>query len=736
MNLGWVLLSAALIAQSAVRNPQSTIDLTGFVVDESGAGLPRVQLEIRERDGRVRATTATSLTGEFALSLPEGSYTVDALLAGFAPLLGQIIDVAPNAPPLRLTLRIPEVEHQIVVTATRTEAAVPQIGASVTVLTREQLSSAGIATVAEALRKVPGLNLVQSGGQGQLTSLFTRGGESDYTKVLLDGIPLNEPGGSYNLANLSATGIDRIEVVRGPQSALFGSDAIAGVVQIFTDRSKNDSISPTPRVLMEGGTFSSFRYAAGISGRGDRADYSAAFSRTDTDNDVLNGSFNDATVSLNAGFITSPRTELRAIFRSEAGRSGVPGPWAFRPPDPDEHYDRRDISGGLKFTHLASLSWTQRLFYTINDSRQFSEDPAGSGSFVSEYQGRQAPSAFVDSPFQFLNHTARQRINYQSDFALPHGHLVMAGADYERESGSIGDPQFLTEAVRNNFGFFAQDQWAVQNRLFAAAGVRLENNDSFGFFAAPRLSLAFHARQPSTGSVLGLTKLKGNFGLGIKEPTLVESFSQSPFFKGNPDLDPEESVSFDAGVEQQFGQGRAWLDLTYFDNRFRNQVGFVTTDFTTFEGSFFNIGKTRARGVESSFRLGLTPRWETGGAYTFLNSRILESTSPLDPVFAPGQELFRRPRHSGYLDLQWKPGNWTVGATAILVGTRVDSDFSGLGMTRNPGYGILNLRLSQRLNDSISWFVLVNNALDKEYMEVLGFPALRAHFRIGLRAGF
>jgi outer membrane receptor protein involved in Fe transport len=318
---------------------------------------------------------------------------------------------------------------------------------------------------------------------------------------------------------------------------------------------------------------------------------------------------------------------------------------------------------------------------------------------------------------------------------MPHGHLLTAGADYERESGSIGDPQSLTEAVRNNFGFFAQDQWALRDRLFAAAGVRLENNDSFGFFAAPRISLAFHVHQPSPGSAVGLTKIKGNFGLGIKEPTLVESYSQSPFFRGNPDLKPEKSVSFDAGIEQHFGEGRSLLELTYFDNRFRDQVGFVTTDFTTFEGSFFNIGKTRARGVEGALLLYLSPRWEAGGAYTFLNSRVLESTS-FDPVFAPGQELFRRPRHSGYVDLRWKPGSWTFGATAILVGRRVDSDFSGLGLNRNPGYGILNLMVNYRLSDSISWFVLVNNALDKEYMEALGFPALRAHFRIGLRAGF
>ena len=124
----------------------------------------------------------------------------------------------------------------------------------------------------------------------------------------------------------------------------------------------------------------------------------------------------------------------------------------------------------------------------------------------------------------------------------------------------------------------------------------------------------------------------------------------------------------DAGIEQGFGGGRSALEITWFDNRFRNQIGFATTNFTTFEGTFFNIGKTRARGVETILKTDLPRRWEISGGYTFLSSRVLESTSPLDPAFAKGQELFRRPRHSGYAELRWKPGSWTFGATGIAVG--------------------------------------------------------------------
>ena len=728
--------SAIRNPQSEIRNPKSTQRITGRVEDESGAALPRALVEAHDPKGKVLAKTRTNSRGEFVLDLPEGSYTVDVELAGFAPLKDQALEVTQSTPPLRLPLEIPSIQQQIVVTATNTEAPLPQVGSSVTVLTGDQLLRDGVATVGEALRRVPGLALVRSGGAGQLTSLFVRGGESDYTKVLIDGIVVNDPGGSYNFANLTASNIDRIEVIRGPQSALFGSDAIAGVVQIFTKRGTSEGLSPKPTVLVEGGTFATLRYGGGIEGKGERADYSAAFTRLDTDNNVSNGSFNQTTFTGNFGFVPFRKTELRAIFRAENGRTGVPGAWAFHRPDPDEYFHRRDLAGGVLFTHFATMLWTQKVSYTVSDSRQLSVDPADSGSFVPEFQGRRATETAFDFPFQFLNQTRRQRVNYQSDVTLPSGHLLTAGAEYERESGTIGDPSFEPlSALRNNCGAYVQDQWALYNRFFATVGVRLEHNGNFGFFAAPRASVALHVHEASGRSFWGLTKIKGNFGLGIKEPTLVESFSESPFFRGNPDLLPEKSNSWDAGIEQGFGGGRSVLEITWFDNRFRNQIGFATTNFTTFEGTFFNIGKTRARGVETILKTDLPRRWEISGGYTFLSSRVLESTSPLDPAFAKGQELFRRPRHSGYAELRWKPGSWTFGATGIAVGRRVDGDFSGLGMTRNPGYAIVNLLASYRLSELSSFFALVENAFDKEYMEVLGFPALRRHFRIGLRFG-
>jgi outer membrane cobalamin receptor len=580
------------------------------------------------------------------------------------------------------------------------------------------------------------LSVVQSGGTGQVTSLFARGGESDYIKILIDGIAMNEPGGSFNLANLSVADIDRIEIVRGPQSALFGSDAIAGVIQVFTHRGKSEGLSPKPRALVEGGTFASFRYAAGVEGKGKHVDYSASFTRSDTDNAVPNGASNQETAAGNLGITISKHTEVRAVFRSDAGRTGVPGQFAFQRPDLDSSYRHRDLAGGLILTHQTTDSWTQKLSYTISDSRQFSEDPVDSGGYTPAYQNHKAPFPFMDFTYRTLNQTRRQKISYQSDVSIPKGHILTAGADFERESGVVGDPDAdPLRAIRNNYGGFLQDQWALQNRFFAAAGVRLENNANFGFFAAPRLSLALHLHQPGRG-IWGLTKLKANFGMGIKEPTLTESFSNSPYFRGNPGLKPEKSVSIDAGVEQRFGSGRGAIEATYFDNRFRNQIGFVTTDYSTFEGTFFNLGKTRARGIELAFRQDLGWKWEVSGAYTYVDGKVLESANGFDPVYAQGQQLLRRPRHSGYIELRWKPGRWTLGTTGRYVGNRVDSDFESLGLTRNPEYIVVDLLASFRISNSVSVNAIGGNVLNEKYMEVLGYPALRANFRLGIRTGF
>jgi vitamin B12 transporter len=710
--------------------------VTGKVLDPSNAAIPRVLVKAYDLENKSVATEITNSRGEFAFDLREGIYRIFASMAGFATLQNRTFNVEQSTPPLLLVLEIPAMNEEIVVTATRTDTPLAQVGSSITAISGEELAKEGVSSVEEALRRITGVSVVQTGGAGQTASLFVRGGNSNYTKVLIDGIAVNEPGGMYNIANMSLAGIDRIEIVRGAQSALFGSDALGGVVQIFTERGTGEGLCPKPSALLEGGTFSTLQYAGGIQGSDDRMDYTLSFSRTDTDNEALNGSFNNATISANLGFQPAKRTEIRAIFRSEAGRAGVPGASAFQRPDRDAYYRHRNVAGSLTFTTTPTTYWTQKISYTVSDSRQLSANPEDSGSYIPEYQGRKAPFTFSDYVYQTLNNTRRQKLSTQSDLTLPFGHLFTFGGEYERESGAVGDPQNEPlDAKRNNFSGFVQDQWSLRNRFFAVAGIQLGINDSFGFFATPRISLAFLANHPVAGGFWGLTKLKANFGLGVKEPSLLESFSNSPYFKGNPDLLPEKAVSYDAGLEQALMDGRTVFEVTYFQNHFRNQIEYEVIDYQTFAGTFFNLGKARARGLETTLRQRLIQALEISGSYTFLNSEILESSNGSDAVYAKGQELLRRPRHSGHLDLRWTPGKWIFGTTGIFVGSRADSDFSYLGFTRNKGYSVLNLLASFRLGAGASIFASVNNATNERYMEVLGYPALRANFRIGLRTG-
>ncbi len=735
--LATFFLVNSLWSNPALQGGNDLCRISGEILDQSGAPLPRVFVEIRNNQGEVVFSTQTNSRGEFFLKLLSGRYFLTAELAGFAPLQNRPLEANSATLPLKLTLEIRSIKEQVMVTATKTDTPLSQIGSSVTLLSSQEISRKATASVAGALREAPGIALVQSGGVGQITSVFMRGGESDYTKIMVDGITLNNPGGGFNYANLSTSGIDRIEVVRGPQSALFGSDAIAGVIQIFTKQGVSEGLSPKPSIMVEGGTFSTGRYSAGLEGSSDRIDYTASFSRFDTDNNGFNNSFNNTTISGNLGFRPSKKTELRAVFRSVAGRAGNPGSWAFARPDPDEYFRRRDIAGALTFTHYATALWSQKLSYTINDSRQFTEDPSDSGEYVPQYKEYRAPYEIYDIVYQYLNETRRQKILYQSDLILPHGHLFTAGFDYEHETGVVGDPDYdPMKANRNNYGGYIQNQWALKNRLFTTAGVRFEHNGSFGFFPSPRISLALLARNPTGNRLWGLTKIKANFGLGIKAPTLAESFSNSQYVKGNPNLRPEKAVSFDVGIEQYFRSNRGLLELTYFWNRFRDQIGFEVTDYQTFAGSYFNIGKTRAQGLELALKSDLIWNLVLAGTYTFLDSEILESTSTFDPVFTKGQELFRRPRHAGHVDLSWRPGRWMLGATGIFVGSRVDSDFMSMGMTRNKGYSILNLLASYRLFNGTSIYLAVNNATNEDFMEILGYPALRANFRLGLQAGF
>jgi vitamin B12 transporter len=306
----------------------------------------------------------------------------------------------------------------------------------------------------------------------------------------------------------------------------------------------------------------------------------------------------------------------------------------------------------------------------------------------------------------------------------------MGGVDVEREAGALGSrSEPLLRPRRTNAGVFVQDRVIVGSRLFATAGARLERNASFGTTAVPRAAAALRLR----GGRAPLT-LHASAGAGVKEPSFFESFGVSFYAQGNLRLRPERSRTFDLGVEQRLFDDRLRAEATAFHHDYRDQIAYHVVDPATFQGSWTNLGRARGRGLELSAEASPTARWRLAAHYTLLDGEVLESGDAfLNPVYAVGRSLLRRPRHQGALAASWRGGRFALGADLVLVGRRGDSDFLGLGLEENAGYARFDARARLFLGRGFEALVVGENLFDRRYQEVLGYPALGRSVRLGLR---
>lgn len=733
--LGSVLLFAFLLVSPCLAFAAGPV--AGTVVDSSGQPVPRAVVRISGSNGVTVATVFSGQDGSFRVpaSAP-ADCTIDVELTGFQHARASCA----AGPDLRITLMVSPVKETVVVSATRGEVPSGQLGASVTVFDALDIERRQTPQVADLLRTVPGVAVVRTGGLGNVTSLFVRGGESNYTKVLLDGIPLNEPGGVFNFSNVTSEHLDRVEIVRGAQSALFGSDAMAGVVQMFSRRAQSGA--PRVTVRFDGGSYGTAHGAAGLSGHSGRFDYSLHGARMHTDNRVPNNTFTNTTLSGTGGVELGARAALRVVARGELGHTGVPGATAFGRPDLDAFFRRRDGVVGITFRQQVTGAFRHQAMYALAVSRQGSINLRPDPPYMPRFEGRTGQFEFSDFTYDLRTSLNRHHGGYQADWSLPAAgragtHLLTAAVEWDGERATIADLVANTadRGSRDNFGTTLQHQ-ILWTRVFVTAGLRVENNESFGVSAVPRGSIAWIARR--SGGWAGETKLKLSAGRGIKEPTVLQSFSTSPFFLGNPDLEPERSRSIDTGIEQRLWRDRAKVEVTWFDNRFRNIISTRTVSFSPFVSQYFNIGLTRARGAELAGEVAPGAGLRARGGYTFLASRILESTSPANPVFREGQWLFRRPRHSGFIEVAGAWGVFAGHVTGTFVGRTVDSDFALLQppIEANDGHATWDLRANYRLARRLSLLLAVDNLTGTDYMEPLGYIAPGRAVRGGVQLAF
>jgi vitamin B12 transporter len=583
--------------------------------------------------------------------------------------------------------------EQVVVSATRFDIPLDQSPASVSVITSEDIAQKQIERVGDALREVPGLSVVQTGTAGQLTSVFTRGLRSEHTQVLIDGIPINQGlQGAFNFADLTTDDIDRIEVVRGPQSTLYGPRALAGVIQIFTKRGAG-----TPDVMLaaEGGSYDTFREWLQSDGGIGQFDYSIGASRLDTDNARPNNQYRNSATIANVGWSPNEQLRISGLFTYSLSDIGLPNT-IFNPRPIDNFLTERWLIA--PHVDLRIGDWWEHKFILSYDHERQVNDPNEDG---------------------FLGPTRalfeRTQIDYQNDLhpiswlTLTSGFFysrVNAGQERPFVSQVFGpQPTFVSDHTEQVAGFLQGTATPIENLILVAGG-RFDHFNQFGGVWTYRFAGSYKIEKTNT-------TLHSSVGTGFSPPS-----SQDKIFGNNFGLKPERNLGWDIGVRQQLWSrcgGSVEVGLTYFHNDLSNVIGF--------NGLFetLNLGAAETQGLEAELRAQPIPDLIFSAAYTYLEA---EKTSSADISQLRGARLPRRPRNEVYLSasyLWWKRLRTT--AEAKFVNAREELNFGGPNFDIED-YSFVNFAAEYEVNPHVSLFGRINNLTNEHYAEVFGFPTL------------
>jgi outer membrane cobalamin receptor len=719
--------------------------LAGSVTDPDGRGVASARVIVTNALGTVTGAVTDTSGGYEIESLAAGQYGVRVVADGFQ---ADPIDVTIGAEERRevnVRLRLSAVTESLVVSASLIDVPLSRAADSVTVITAADLQAGQFETVSDALRLVPGLSVRRSGGRGAITSLFPRGGGSNYTLVLVDGMRVNSFGGGYDFAHLSVADIDRIEIVRGPESALFGSDAIGAVVQIVTKRGGPTRVDG----LVEGGGQGTARATFGAAGSRGEWSWGGGAERTQSDGysgaaasgqRVSNDDYHLAHASGTLGWQRPNGPDV--LISANLGRNerGFPGPFGSDPIHVFAGVDRvsrgvnhtRQVGG--RVTHPWSARIRQRVEASYTDL---------SGDFVSRF-GESASG------------TRRFDGRIQEDVAFSPVLGASAGVEFLREHGSstfiTGSTGETLPIERSITGAYGEVRAVGRDRLFVTGGVRLEHvtrdpveADPNAFSPRPafpsqtinslnpKIAVSYLVTRP--GQTRAATRLRTSAGTGIRPPNAFEIA-----FTDNPGLRPERNRSFDAGLEQQLAGGAYSFGVTAFFNRYDDLI--VTVGRSLRDASRYrtdNVSNARARGVELTGDARLPSGFAVHGTYTFLATEILsvDGLSQAPPPFSVGDALIRRPRHQGTLDLVYASAR--LSAFAELTSRSQILDLEPSFASRlffTPGYSVINAGVSVPIARGVQMIARGLNLANTAYEETLGYPGMHRSGLIGVRVAW
>ena len=604
-------------------------------------------------------------------------------------------------PPLRVSLAIPvllflagaaaaqqaaPVSENVVVTATAAPEPEPAIGAATTVITRERIEAGGYRTVAEVLRLVPGLDLVRSGSDGSVTFAQMRGANSTQTLVLVDGERLNSPFfPGYDLSGLTTENVERIEVVRGPFSALYGSDAIGGVIQIFTRRAAPGLAG---RATLEAGSAGQRGGSVYAGFASPTLGFDAAYRDNRVDGDRVNSDWRarNGSARFEAAAGDFARFALEAAV--DDSRLGVPGPVGGE--SPHARYGTREERIALPVFLRPAEGHEATLLLADVVGRPTFDDPDSGFSSATRARSLQAriADAWTAGPNRLTGFLSGERgtVDDRSNF----------GVNLDGQHTSI-------------WGAGIEDTLRLAARVTVTAGVRYDRHSQFGQAWSPRATVVW-------ASADTLWKVRASGGSAFRAPTVGELYYP---FSGNPDLKPERSTSWELGAERYLGAGR--VEASLFWNDYRDLIVY---DFSRLAN--FNVGRARSRGAEVAWRQEVGRSVAVDAGYTYLDAKDLVSGDP----------LIRRPRHRAFLSADLRPlTGFSFSPRAILVGRRADRDALTGGAVEQPSYVRFDVFARYELG-RFAPFARVENLTDRRYEEVAGYPAPRRRWSGGLEARF
>ncbi|MDO8878872.1 MAG: TonB-dependent receptor [Pseudolabrys sp.] len=595
----------------------------------------------------------------------------------------------------------------VVVSPSLTPTPVEQVASSVTVITAEEIQRTQRRTLPDVLSTVPGLNVVRTGGPGGQTSIFMRGTNSQHVKVLIDGIDVSDPStpnGAPDFGNYLTDDIERIEVLRGPQSGLYGANAIGGVISITT---KKGSGPPKVRASVEGGSFSTFNQAASLSGSQKNVDYS--FNVTH---------FHAGNTPVTPAYVVPPGATAMPNYYDNTTYSTRLG--AAVTDDLSVNFVARYIDAKLLFTEVLTgprSTGTYKAFYTRGEAVWKTLDGRLTQRFGAAFSDTARDNTTPPGTVTNFEGT-RNKIDWRGDFVLAPGHTIIAGLERDNEQATGN----LFNVKTGNQAAYAEIQSQFAERLFLTGNIRGDDHDQFGSHMTYRLAAAFVT--PVTN-----TKLKATYGTGFKAPTLYELYGVGSFsYLGNPTLRPEESIGYDVGFEQPLFNGRVKFGGTYYENRIKNLINSLFIFGPPTVNTYVNVGQAKMHGSEWFAEVIVTDQLRLRGDFT--------RTMAFDSV--ANTELLRRPNNKGSISATWQPTDKSsLTATVLSVGSWIDAGrVAPFGATQKPGYTIVNLAGEYAIHPNATVFARVDNLFDKRYEKPYGWEQPSLSVYGGVRATY